>query len=505
MKVPSTRRPLYLRRAAGSSGSRLARAVVGAFVAAALAPVAGASADTFTVDNTNDAGPGSLRQAITDANGAVGGPVDVVDATGIAGEIGLQTPLPTLTGAFEVRGPGASKLAVSRSTGQFRIFTIADGATITLSNLTISGGLTAGTDDGGGILNSGRLTVSRSEVRGNSGYVGGGIRNTDDGSLTIESSTVSDNTARANATGGEGGGGILNRDGTVMVVNSTVSGNTAGSGRGGGIINSSLSPTDFSVTTVVNSTVAANTGDGANLYNQSNFAGAAIFNVRSTIASDPLSSSSGDAVENCQTAGAADINSAGHNLADDGTCLLEGTGDQPDTDPGLGPLGDNGGPTATMALSYGSPAVDQGTADGLTGDQRGRGRPVDLSSIANPPGGDGADIGAYELQRTELQSNDFRIGKAKRNEKTGTARLTVKLPGPGSLELAATKTVRGTTKRVPGEGTLKLQIKPRGKAKRKLQRTGKTTVRPKVTFSPAGGEPNTESKRVKLRLSSSPR
>jgi hypothetical protein len=52
---------------------------------------------------------------------------------------------------------------------------------------------------------------------------------------------------------------------------------------------------------------------------------------------------------------------------------------------------------------------------------------------------------------------------------------------------------------------LKLQIKPRGKAKRKLQRTGKTTVRPKVTFSPAGGEPNTESKRVKLRLSSSPR
>jgi hypothetical protein len=70
-----------------------------------------------------------------------------------------------------------------------------------------------------------------------------------------------------------------------------------------------------------------------------------------------------------------------------------------------------------MALSYGSPAVDQGTADGLTGDQRGRGRPVDLSSIANPPGGDGADIGAYELQRTELQSNDFRIGKAKRNEK----------------------------------------------------------------------------------------
>jgi hypothetical protein len=469
-------------------------------VVGALGPVAGASADTFDVANTNDAGPGSLRQAITDANAAVGGPVDVVDATAIDGEIGLQTPLPALAGAFEVRGPGASKLAVSRSTGEFRIFTVADGATITLSNLTITGGLTAGTDAGGGILNSGTLTVSRSEVRGNSGYVGGGIRNADDGNLTVESSAVSDNTARANVTGGEGGGGILNRDGTVMVVNSTVSGNTAGSGRGGGIINSSLSPGDFSVMTVVSSTVAANTGDGANLYNESNFAGAAIFNLRSTIASGPLAGSAGDSVENCGTAGAASINSAGHNLADDGTCLLEGAGDLPDTAPVLGPLGDNGGPTATMALSYGSPAVDQGAGDGLTGDQRGRGRPVDLSSIANAPGGDGADIGAFELQANELQSNGFRIGKAKRNEKRGTARLAVKLPGPGSIELATTKTVKGKTKRVAGAGSVKLPIKPRGQAKRRLQRTGKTTVKAKITFAPAGGEPNTDSKRVKLKL-----
>jgi hypothetical protein len=210
-------------------------------------------------------------------------------------------------------------------------------------------------------------------------------------------------------------------------------------------------------------------------------------------------------VENCQTAGAADINSAGHNLADDGTCLLEGPGDQPDTDPGLGPLGKNGGPTATMALSYGSPAVDQGTADGLTADQRGRRRPVDLSSIANASGGDGADIGAFELQSNELQSNDFRIGKAKRNERKGTARLTVKLPGPGNLELAATKTVKGKTKRVADAGTLTLPIKPMGKAKRRLQRTGRATVRAKITFAPAAGEPNTDSKRVKLRLSSSRR
>jgi hypothetical protein len=65
--------------------------------------------------------------------------------------------------------------------------------------------------------------------------------------------------------------------------------------------------------------------------------------------------------------------------------------------PHLGLLQNNGGATPTMALLSGSPAIDQGDSFGLTADQRGFARPSDNLSIANASGGDGSDIGAYEL------------------------------------------------------------------------------------------------------------
>ena len=61
----------------------------------------------------------------------------------------------------------------------------------------------------------------------------------------------------------------------------------------------------------------------------------------------------------------------------------------------------NGGPTQTIALLAGSPAIDKGTSVGLTGtlttDQRGFARKVDNTSITNAGGGDGTDIGAFEF------------------------------------------------------------------------------------------------------------
>ena len=68
-------------------------------------------------------------------------------------------------------------------------------------------------------------------------------------------------------------------------------------------------------------------------------------------------------------------------------------------DPMLGPLQNNGGPTQTMALLPGSPAVDAGDSFGISTDQRGDPRPVDFSGVPNAAGGDGADIGAFELQQ----------------------------------------------------------------------------------------------------------
>jgi hypothetical protein len=465
-----------------------------------LAPVAGARADTFVVQNTNDAGAGSLRQAITAANTATGGPVDVVDATGVTGQISLQTPLPPLTGTFEIRGPDASELTVRRANimGLFRVLTVNAGAEITLSGLTIANGVTPGIEFGGGILNSGKLTVLRSAVSGNSGHTGGGIRNNSGAQLTVRASTVSGNTARQPSGGGEGGAGISNAQGTATIVSSTVSGNTT-AGRGGGIINSVQSAPNASTLTITNSTIAANTGSGASLYNSSN-GGTATLTFRSTVLSETQ-----EGEDNCASAGAAPIaSSTGYSLATDNSCILNATADQPSTNPNLGPLADNGGSTRTMALPLTSPAVDKGIADGLTTDQRGLTRPIDFPDIPNAPGGDGTDIGAFEVQSpppppSPSPSNEFSFGKVKKNKKKGTAKLTVNVPGPGELELAKTKKVKADEERVDAEGSEKLLVKSKGKGRKKLRKKGKAKVVAEVTYTPDGGDPNTQSKRIKLK------
>src|SRR5262249_15820486 len=94
------------------------------------------------------------------------------------------------------------------------------------------------------------------------------------------------------------------------------------------------------------------------------------------------------------------VTSNGHNLlgvATDATGFT-GSGDQTGANPMLGPLADNGGPTETMKLLTGSPAIDAGVASGATFDQRGRLRTYDDPGVANVGGSDGTDIGAFELQ-----------------------------------------------------------------------------------------------------------
>jgi virginiamycin B lyase len=92
----------------------------------------------------------------------------------------------------------------------------------------------------------------------------------------------------------------------------------------------------------------------------------------------------------------------------------------------------------------------------------------------------------------------FSFDKVKRNGRKGTAKLTVKVPGPGELELAKTKKVKPDDESAEDAGKEKLAIKPRGKAKEKLNTKGKAKVKAEVTYTPDGGEPNTQSKRVRL-------
>ena len=108
-------------------------------------------------------------------------------------------------------------------------------------------------------------------------------------------------------------------------------------------------------------------------------------------------------------------------------------------------------------------------------------------------------------------ANAFSFGKLKRNLNRGWARLAVRVPAPGELRLQKTRRVRRASKPAAAAGKVRLKIRPRGKARRKLnlarhgrgagrgKRTLKARVTARVTYTPAGGEPNTQSKNVRLK------
>ena len=180
------------------------------------------------------------------------------------------------------------------------------------------------------------------------------------------------------------GGGIFNLKSALTMSNCTVSGNPA-SDRGGGILNRGM-------LTMTATFVAGNT--------------ALVFGPDFD----------------------ASVNSGGYNLIGDGTGSsgFTGPGDQVGTavapiDPLLGPLADNGGPTLTHALLLGSPAIDAGISAGATVvDQRGRPRAFDLPGAPNAAGGNGTDIGAFELDESFSVDSDVTV----RRTATTSARAT---------------------------------------------------------------------------------
>jgi Dockerin type I domain len=326
----------------------------------------GALAANHIVTNTNDSGAGSLRQALADANDG-----DTIDATGISGVITLTSGQLLVGVSMTINGPTADALAIDGNSAG-RVFQILSGKTATISDFTIRNGH-AGTI-GGGIFNgdAATLTIANTTLTGNTAGLGAAIFN--NGTLTIVKATLSGNTAAQ-------GGGIYNSGaGTLTMVNSTLSGNAATSA-GGGIFN-------IGTLEIANSTVTGNTaGDGGGIFNT-------------------VAIAIGNSILNAGTTGGTIVNSGGtvtsngYNLSsDNGGGFLTAIGDQINTDPMLGPLKHNGGPTLTHAPLTGSPAIDRGNDIGATGhDQRGNVRPVRFdNSIVEPPGGDGSDIGAVEL------------------------------------------------------------------------------------------------------------
>lgn len=105
----------------------------------------------------------------------------------------------------------------------------------------------------------------------------------------------------------------------------------------------------------------------------------------------------------------------------------------------------------------------------------------------------------FELKGTNLNPplNSISLGKLALNKKAGTAKLTVKVPGPGTLVLSG-KTVVKQRFDPRQAGSRKLLVKAKGKAKRKLNSAGKVKVKVKVAYTPAGGTTSTKTKTIKL-------
>jgi len=446
-------------------------------------------ANVITVTNTNDSGPGSLRQALSDVNDG-----DTINFA-VTGMIGLTSGELLVAKNITISGPGAENLAVNGN-AKSRVFHIVSGQTVTISGLTIANGQAS--DSGGGIYNDhAMLTLSNCVVTGNSG---GGIHN--DGTNIVGHATLQiNNSLITNNSGGgiyndaiqagtatlvitystlsNNSGDAINNDGwsclfcgngttSVQITNSSIVGNgnaiysdtglqncggdcpvtisitnSTISGNGGGVRNSTQSDA-----VVSNSTISNN---GFGIYNDSGAIAASVYNT--TMSNNgveiqnfnaPIVVTISNTIFNVSPGGHSILNdfgtvtSDGYNVtSDDGGGYLNGPGDQINTDPMLGPLQDNGGPTLTHALLRGSPAINAGDPNFTPPplyDQRGPG----FDRVRNGR----LDIGSFEVQAGPTPTPTATSTPATTVTPTPTATATATLTTTPSATPTPTSTPR---------------------------------------------------------------
>jgi hypothetical protein len=422
--------------------------------------VSPAIANTWTVNACNEGATGDLvsRTGSLRFAAANAGSNDVIDMTGLPA---LNCSVITLkTGAvtfpqdeLTINGPGIDALTISgkyapNAVEHDRIFHHTGTGWLRINDLSVAYGYYPQThqiDGGGCIKSSGNLSldhvkVSHCKSYGSSAENGGGVSTK--GDLWLLNSIVSFNAAKDSDTGGETYGGGAYAAGNFVSINSTIANNAAnGNGDGGGVlfkgsgylyastISNNLATgyaggmgIPFGPATIANTTISGNSAHGAGglsvsgsvailnssiLFNTaSNMPGIAIFdfhpanltlqssliahNITTASVEDDLNEADGgnpgmvtlSGSRNIVRAPAIDVDPA---IAISGVCPL------------VGPLRNNGGPTATHSLLSGSPGIDQGDAGNFAYDQR------DFLRMS----GNGADIGAYEIDQSDVIFNAY--------------------------------------------------------------------------------------------------
>jgi fibronectin-binding autotransporter adhesin len=319
----------------------------------------------------NNGGTLIVRNATITGNLATG------TASGMGTEAGSGGGILNDGGTLEVSDTLIANNSAPRAGGGIEDNARTSVTTTTLTNVVLRENETGPSPGNGGgyhISGPGMGTVVGSTVEFNTAVEGGGLWNSSSGTMLVDRTTVNNNRSVGMGEGEDGGGGVFNDGGTLTVVNSTISSNSAAAS-GGGLSNVG----DNSNVQVINTTIFENSAAGAMAAGGIDNMGGTLTIRNSIIAHQEAEGS------DCRGL----IDADNPNLDSDGSCGASIT-----ADPQLGPLQDNGGPTATHAPSSGSPAVDAGDdivcnmppVNGI--DQRGVPRPAGLS----------CDLGAVEVE-----------------------------------------------------------------------------------------------------------
>jgi hypothetical protein len=352
----------------------------------------------FTVTNLNDAvvvapgnAPGTLRQAIYDANHSPGADT-IAFAANLSGSVNLSFADDAALGssALVVSSPitiagNANGITVARNAGagEMRLFRVTAAGNLTLQAISLTGGIARGQDAslpdqdgglglGGAIYSEGVLQIASSTLYGNQAIGGNGGQ-------------------QSGLSGTGRGGAIYSDNATLVITNATLSGNSSQSG-GGFLVVNSFGGATYSVngsTSIRNSTVtnnAAPAGRGVYVY---------VDNVTTVDIQSSILGQSDTAIPKRDLIIAPAIENPPLTVTGSSN-LIRSQNDYnfitiSTDDPMLGPLANNGGATATHAITAESPVVNMGNnSQNLDEDQRG--------GVFSRVVGGAADIGAYELQ-----------------------------------------------------------------------------------------------------------